>query len=158
MSEPAKPARQPAGQFTIHVEHVSGYEFRVRFDKEPMAALHTDEPPPLGKDAGPNPTRLLAAALANCLSASLLFCVQRAGTTLAGLSADASVTLVRNERRRLRVGEVDVVLRPRLPAGADPEKFSGCLGAFEDFCTVTQSVRQGLDVKVRVEPAADSQG
>ena len=29
-----------------------------------------------------------------------------------------------------------------------------CLGMFEDFCVVTQSVRDGLDVEVKVEPQA----
>lgn len=32
------------------------------------------------------------------------------------------------------------------------EAVAKCLGSFEDFCVVTQSVREGIDVRVRVEP------
>lgn len=33
------------------------------------------------------------------------------------------------------------------------ERMGRCLEIFESFCTVTESVRQGIDVKVSVEPA-----
>ena len=52
--------------------------------------------------------------------------------------------------RRLRVGAVEVTIHPQVAADAEP--LMKCLGTFEDFCMVTQSVRQGIDVKVRVEP------
>jgi organic hydroperoxide reductase OsmC/OhrA len=142
---------KPAGQFTLHIEQIDGFEFRVRFDKDQFADLRMDEPPPLGRDSAPNPARVLAAAVGNCLAASLLFCAQRAGVALAGIGADVDAALVRNERGRLRIGKVGVTLRPRLPAGADAAALSGCLGAFEDFCVVTQSVREGIDVAVSVD-------
>jgi organic hydroperoxide reductase OsmC/OhrA len=141
---------QVVSEFAIHMEQVDGYEFRVRFDKEQFAELHLDEPPPLGRDAAPNAARVLAAAVGNCLSASLLFCLKKAGHTLQGIHSDVRVQIVRTENKRLRIGAVDVVLHPRI--AADSEALAKCLGSFEDFCVVTQSVRQGLDVRVRVEP------
>jgi uncharacterized OsmC-like protein len=137
-------------EISFHIERVDGYEFRVRFDKEAFAELTVDEPPPLGKDAGPNPVRLLAAAVGSCLAASLTFCMQRAKTPVEGMRAEMKARLVRNEHKRLRVGSIEVVLRPRVPGGA--EALGKCLGQFEEFCVVTQSVREGLDVQVRVEP------
>lgn len=139
-------------EFSFQIERVDGYEFRVRFDKESFAELTLDEPPPLGKDAGPNPVRLLAAAVGNCLAASLTFCLQRSKTPVEGMRAEVKAQLVRNEHKRLRVGTIEVVLFPRVPGGA--AALEKCLGQFEDFCVVTQSVREGLDVKVRVEPEA----
>lgn len=141
---------ETVGKFSIRVEQVDGFEFRVKLDKAQYPDVLMDEPPPLGKDRAPNPARILAAAVGNCLSASLLFCLQKAGVKLEGLASDVHVELVRNENRRLRIGKIEVHLHPKLPP--DHPALTACLGAFEDFCVVTQSVREGLDVRVAVEP------
>lgn len=138
------------GSFKMEVEHQSGYEFLVRFDKEHYAPLRMDEPAPLGKDEAPNPARILAAAIADCLSASLLFCMHKQGKAPDGLRASVEVELVRNAERRLRIGVIDVKLVPRI--AGDQASLDACLERFEDFCVVTQSVREGLDVRVHVEP------
>lgn len=144
----------PAGGFEVHVERIAGFEFRVRFDKPQFEDVLVDEPPPLGQDHGPNATRLLAAAVGNCLAASLLFCSKKAGVELEGMRADVLVHLARNEQRRLRIGWLDVTLVPLVPVGAALGE--ECLRTFEDFCVVTQSVRQGLDVRVAVRPETSS--
>jgi uncharacterized OsmC-like protein len=141
-----------AGQFALHIEQVEGYEFRVSFDKDQYESLLLDEPAPLGKDRHPNPARILAAAIGSCLSASLVFCLQRAKLAVSGMSSDIQVELVRNERNRLRVGKVEVTLHPELAADAGAS--AACLEAFEDFCVVTQSVREGIDVRVHVDAVA----
>jgi uncharacterized OsmC-like protein len=136
-----------AHRFTIAVEQIDGFEFRVRFDKPEHAEIRLDEPTPLGHDAAPNAVRLLAAAIGNCLAASLVFCAKRRGAELSRVRAEVDVEMVRNEAKRLRVGRITVTLDA--PA-ADPAILAACLPVFEDFCTVTQSVRRGIDVEVRV--------
>ncbi|MBP9113074.1 MAG: OsmC family protein [Polyangiaceae bacterium] len=138
----------PAGTFTFQVEQVDGFDFRVKFDKEQYPELRMDEPAPLGKDTAPNPARILAASVGNCLSASLVFCLQRKGVTVKGLRSEVKVELIRNDRKRLRIGHIEVTIHP----GSDIPKdvLDACLSTFEDFCVVTQSVREGLDVKVNV--------
>lgn len=133
--------------FTIAVEQVDGFEFRVRFDKAQYAELRLDEPAPLGHDGAPNAVRMLAAAIGNCLAASLVFCAKKRGAALTQVRADVAVQVVRNESKRLRVGRVDVTLDV---ANADQSAIRECLPSFEDFCIVTQSVRKGIDVNVRV--------
>jgi uncharacterized OsmC-like protein len=145
---------QVAHRFTVRVEQVDGFEFRVRFDKEQFAPIQMDEPPPLGRDAAPNAARVLAAAVGNCLSASLVFCLKKANVAVTDVTADVEVEIVRNEARRLRIGEIDVRLHTALPA--DHPALQGCLSTFEDFCMVTQSVRQGIPVSVHVEPLASN--
>ena len=86
-----------ASRFSVHVEQIDGFEFRVKFDKEQFAPLLLDEPPPLGRDTAPNAARVLAAAIGNCLSASLVFCLKRAKVAATGVTADVDVEIVRNE-------------------------------------------------------------
>lgn len=138
-----------ASRFSVHVEQIDGFEFRVKFDKEQFAPLLLDEPPPLGHDTAPNAARVLAAAIGNCLSASLVFCLNRANVAVSGVSADVDVEIVRNESRRLRVGKVNVTLHTDL--APDDPALAGCLASFEDFCIVTQSVRKGIEVAVQVQ-------
>ena len=99
-----------------------GYRFRVRFDQEGMPDLLTDEPPPLGRGSGPSPSRLLARA-------------RRASTSRGSRprwTFDVRLVPTVSEETRGRMGR--------------------CLEIYESFCTVTESIRAGLDVAVRVEP------
>ena len=145
---PLGEAMQLASRFEIHVEQVDGFEFRVRFDKEQFAPLLTDEPPPIGRDTAPNAARILAAAVGNCLSASLVFCLKKANVTATDVTADVNVEIVRTESRRLRIGKIDVDLHTNLPS--EHPALRACLSTFEDFCVVTQSVRSGIEVNVHV--------
>ena len=54
------------GEFSLSIDQVDNYEFRVNFDKENLPALTIDEPAPLGREAGPNPSRVLASAIGSC--------------------------------------------------------------------------------------------
>jgi uncharacterized OsmC-like protein len=136
--------------FSISMEQVGSYEFRVKFDKEHYPELTMDEPAPLGKDTGPSPVRILAAAVGNCLAASLVFCAARRGVQIKTMRAGVRVEIVRNENKRLRVGRMEVEIDPGLEAESI-EKMKACLPAFEDFCTVTASVRQGIEIVTRVK-------
>ncbi|MCS7026844.1 MAG: OsmC family protein [Bryobacteraceae bacterium] len=140
----------PVHEFSVTLRHLKDFEFLVKFDKPEGLEMTTDESPPLGRDAGPNPSRLLAAAVANCLSASLLFAFRKAGVAIDGLETVVTVKIVRNENRRLRVGKMTVVLHPQVP-GEELEKARAARAVFEDFCTVTQSVARGVDVEVKVK-------
>lgn len=140
----------PVSSFDLTLEQLDGYEFKVGWDKA-WPELKTDEPPPLGKDAGPGPSRMLAVAIANCLAASLVFCLSKKGEKVGGVTARVHVEVVRNEEKRLRIGKVDVTLKT--PLEKDSKALLDCMDTFEDFCTVTASVRGGLNVNVTVEAA-----
>lgn len=135
-------------EFTISIDQVRDYEFRVQFDKGYPPVL-MDEPPPLGRDAGPSASRMLAAAVGSCLSASLLFCARKAHVDPGAIHTDVKVSIVRTANKRLRVGAVEVTIDPHI-AEADLERARRCRELFEDFCTVTESVRKGIDVRVSV--------
>lgn len=136
-------------EFAITMEQVEEFEFRVRFDKPQYADLAMDEPAPLGRDAAPNAARMLAAAIGNCLSASLLFCARKSKVELGPVQTRVRAKIARTDKGRLRIAGVEVEIDPRI-AEADREKAKRCLGLFEDYCVVTQSVRQGIPVEVSV--------
>lgn len=138
--------------FDLTASRDAGYRFTIRFDGTDAPPLVTDEPPPLGKGEGPNPSRLLAAAVVNCLAASLLFSLMKKGVSVKDLTATAHVELGRNEQNRLRLQRVQVTVVPTVAAEASATAVDDAVDAFEDFCVVTQSVRAGLPVDVRVEP------
>ena len=130
----------------------AGYRFRVRFDREGLPDLMTDESPPIGEGKGPNPSRLLATAVGNCLAASLLFCLGKARLSVDGLEAEVLTEFTRNEAGRLRIGGIKVRLLPKWTEET-AAKAQRCLQIFEDFCVVTQAVRTGVPVEVEVEGA-----
>lgn len=140
------------GEQEVRVTQLDAYRFEVGFDR-PYAPIVVDEPPPLGHEAGPNPTRMLAAAIGNCLAASLVFCLGKRGAKIErGIEARVNVDIVRTPEKRLRVGKVRVALK--VPPGVDAEALRACESTFEDFCTVTASVRAGIEVETTLERSA----
>ena len=139
--------------FTIELVQQADYRFEVHFDNPAVPLLTTDEAPPLGGDAGPNPARLLTAAVANCLSASLLFALRKFKNDPGALRASATTSLVRSEQNRLRVGRIQVDIHLGV-AATELKMLERTLAQFEDFCVVTQSVRAAFPVDVRVLDSA----
>ncbi len=134
---------------TVTLRFERDYQARATFESVPgTPGLVLDEPAPLGSATGPNAMDLLAAAIGNCLGASLLFCMQKSRAELGGLDVTVTTHTGRNETNRLRIDHVDVELRV---SGADDRaKLARCSGLFEDFCTVTASIRHGVTVNVKV--------
>ena len=143
------PTPAPIDEFSITVEQVDDYEFKVRFDKPQFPEYRLDEPAPIGHDTAPNAARVLSAAIGNCLSASLLFCARKAKVQLGPIRTVVRTEVFRNDRGRLRIGKIEVRIDPRI-AATEQQKALRCLELFEDYCVVTQSVRQGIDVQVTV--------
>ena len=93
-----------------------------------------------------------AAQSCNCLSASLLFSLRKYKQQPDPITAEVSVETGRNAEKRLRVKALQVLLKLGQPAAA-LEHLDRALATFEDFCTVTQSVRGSIDVSVQVQDA-----
>ncbi len=139
-------------EFALQLQLEEGFRFSVDFGQA-FPPFTMDEPEPLGHGEGPNAARVLGAAIGNCLGASLLFCLQRSKVEVKELRIEVAGTIVRNEKGRFRIGGIRVRLMPGI-AAADKERIERCLGVFEDYCIVTESVRKGIDVQVEVAPAA----
>lgn len=138
----------------VTVKYARDYEFIAQFDDIPNAqALLFDEPAPLGRDRGPNAAAVLGAAVGDCLATSLAFCLKKSRIGLDDLTARVTTHVTRNEKGRFRISGIDVELSPEV-ADADRARLERCEQLFEDFCIVTESVRQGIPVTVSVvQPA-----
>lgn len=137
------------GVFSLSLERLHDYEFKTTFDDARLATMVVDEPEPLGHSKGPNPARLLGVAVGDCLSASLLFCLEKAKIAVNSVKTSVTGYLQRNDKGRMRVGRFDVHITVDLGA-EQPPRIGRCLELFEDFCVVTASVRKGIDVNVKV--------
>lgn len=128
------------------------YRFANTFG-EGIPVLHADEAPPLGGGTGPTPVQLFAASVGNCLSASLLFALRKFKNNPEPIRTHVEAQVGRNEQKRLRVLRIKV----RLDLGIAAEALAHAdhaLAQFEDFCTVTASVRQSTPVDVEVFDSA----
>ena len=137
-------------EFTVTLDLKRDFQIEAGFALPGVAPLLMDEPAPLGEDTGPNAARVLAAAIGNCLSASALFCLRKARVEVLGMHTTVNVTMERNDSGKLRIANVSVKLEPTV-AEEDRPRMQRCLDIFEDYCIVTQSVRDGLNVNVAVE-------
>jgi len=133
---------------TANLKQEQDFRFAIRFS-DGMPVLYGDEPPPLGKATGPSPSQLLAAAVGNCLSDSLLFALRKFKQNPEPIQTAVTATIDRNPENRLRVMDINVKLTLGVP-GASLAHLDRVLEQFEEFCTVSQSVRQGIPVTVEV--------
>ncbi|SYZ73142.1 OsmC family protein [Candidatus Zixiibacteriota bacterium] len=133
----------------VTMERIKDFEFNIKFEPH-MAELLMDEPSPLGADKGPNASRVLSAAIGNCLTASLLFCLQKARIEVGNVKTEVTTALHRTDKGRLRIGNSEVAIRMDIGTEA-PNRMGQCIRLFEDFCVVTQSVRKGIPVAVKVQ-------
>ena len=138
-------------QATVRLTQLSSYQFAVQMERSEWT-MTMDEPPPLGEGRGPDATRLLAAAVGHCLSASLLFCLQKARVSTSGVTTEVQASVRRNERGRWRIEALNVGVQVAGLDAAQQAAFDRCRSLFEDFCIVTASIRQGIPVTVDVRP------
>ena len=139
----------------VSIELKKGYQFLVRFeDVKGKPTLLCDGVPPLGDGEGPNPAAVLGAAVGNCLAASLALCLRKARLEPVSLGANVITHIARNEKGRFRIASIDVELAPEL--GVQNAGQRCCEELFEDFCTVTASIRRGIPISVSLRDSAQS--
>jgi uncharacterized OsmC-like protein len=135
-------------RITVDLTQQQDYRFKVEFGQD-VPALIADEPAPMGSGAGPSPVQLLAAAVGNCLSDSLLFALRKFKQAPDPLTCSVQAEVGRNEQGRLRVLKMTTTLHLGVPA-SQLEHLDRVLASFEQYCTVTQSVGQGIPITVQV--------
>lgn len=138
---------------TVSVELRQQRDYRFEIDFGPaMPRITSDEPAPLGSGLGPTPVQLLCAAVGNCLSDSLLFALRKFKQAPEPMRCLVRAEVGRNADGRMRVLSMEATLHLGVPA-AQLDKLQRVLDSFESYCTVTQSVAQGIAITTRVVDA-----
>ncbi len=143
-----KPGIEMNSTMSVKLDQQHHYQFTNHFG-EGIASLVSDEPAPLGASQGPSPVQLLCSAVGNCLCASLLFACGKFKSDPGLLHCEVQATTGRNEQARIRILGLQVNIHlGRASKGI--EHIDRILSQFEEFCTVTQSVRSGIKVTLNV--------
>lgn len=132
----------------VELTQQQDYRFDINFGAG-IPVLTGDEPAPLGTGQGPSPVQLLCAAVGNCLSDSLLFALRKFKQAPDPIRCSVYATVGRNTDGRMRVLQMTAVLTLGVPA-AQLQHLDRVLEQFEQFCTVTQSVGQGIPIELQV--------
>lgn len=140
---------------TVEFTQQHDYRFDIHFGQD-IPVLTSDEPAPLGTGQGPSPVQLLCAAVGNCLSDSLLFALRKFKQSPEPLRCTVQANVGRNADNRLRVLQINATLRLGVPA-AQLEHLERVLAQFEAYCTVTQSISQGIPVTLQVLDSTGAQ-
>jgi hypothetical protein len=67
------------------------------------------------------------------------------------MTAHVTTHVARNEHGRYRIEGIDVELEPVI--NLDGGRLERCEELFEDFCTVTASIKRGIPVRVSLKQA-----
>jgi uncharacterized OsmC-like protein len=134
--------------FQISMKRIEDFKFEVDFGIQNIELI-MDEPEPVGNNRGPNASRVLAAAIGNCLTASFLFCLQKSRVEIGEINTKVNGKILRNKKGRWRIMEITVEIIPDIPHASN-EQFNRCINLFEDFCIVSQSIKQGIPINVKV--------
>ena len=133
---------------TVELRQRSNYQFDIEFS-DGIPQLMSDEPKPLGEGTGPSPVQLLAASVGNCLSDSLFFALSKYKQKPEPIHTTVTAMVGRNAEGRMRVLNMEAKLQLGVKA-IQLDHLDRVLEQFQEFCTVTQSVGQGIPIHIRV--------
>ncbi|MGQ0595898.1 OsmC family protein [Aquabacterium sp.] len=142
---------QEERHFGVRIKHLEGFKFESQaFEGDLLhgAPLLSDEPDPIGTNAGPSTPAMLATAVGHCLSASLVETLRHAGIYVTELTTEAIAVVAPNEDGNPRIKRIEVTIRPVVPK--DSGNIKRCIDVFENYCTVCQSIRVAIPVHVEV--------
>ena len=133
--------------------------FKVNLGYEKIKELFIDETiDERSKVWGPDAAQLLAMAVLGCLNASFIFCLNKRNLTIDDLEAHAEVSFKKNEKGYIRVKKIAINIIPKTNNPAVLKRINQCMKKmkddkmfFEESCIITASVREGIDVDVKIE-------
>ena len=132
---------------TVTLTHKNDYRFEVDFN-ESFKGFVSDIEKPSGGSCGPAQTHMLLAAVANCLSVSFLYSLNRSGIDGGNIVTKAMLDICKRGGV-YRVGKINVAIT----TGKSEEEMNGLgnvLSGFENISAVSRSVLEGVPIETPV--------
>ena len=132
---------------TVTLTHKNDYRFEVDFN-ESFKGFVSDIEKPSGASCGPAQTHMLLAAVANCLSVSFLYSLNRFGIDGGNIVTKAMLDICKRDGV-YRVGKINVAIT----TGKSEEEMNGLgdvLFGFENISAISRSVLEGVPIETHV--------
>ena len=129
---------------TVTLTHKNDYRFEVDFN-ESFKGFVSDIEKPSGGSCGPAQTHMLLAAVANCLSVSFLYSLNRFGIDGGNIVTKAMLDICKRDGV-YRVGKINVAIT----TGKSEEEMNGLgdvLSGFENISAISRSVLEGIPIE-----------
>jgi len=106
---------------------------------------------------GPDAAQMLGMAILSCLSASLIFCLNKRELKPDDFDARGEIAVKKIEKGYTRIKEINVKITPKTEDEATLKRINQCIKEmksgkmmFEENCIITESVREGIKVNVEI--------
>ncbi len=112
--------------------------------------FNVDEPESFhGTDLGPSAVEYLLVGIGGCLGTTFIYCLQKRNIELNKFNVlvDAKLTHVGSEKL-LRIVNVDVEMKFTVKEMTSKENINDCVKEFREKCVVSNSIANGLPIKV----------
>jgi uncharacterized OsmC-like protein len=136
----------------VSLEWLEDLTFKLSFENPSLPDLFIDESHDanLPEAIGPDPSKLLVSAVIGCINASFAFCLKKSRIPLKGMKAQGELISKRNEQGFWRVSQINIELNPEIEIEKGVPRLEKCIENFHKYCTITESVRQGIPVNVTI--------
>jgi uncharacterized OsmC-like protein len=139
-------------EYELSMVKLDDYKFIVDFNKDSIPDLFMDESVdiPGGEGKGPTASMLIAAAIGNCLSASLQFCLTKKKNKVNEIKTKVVIFRERNKEGFWRISEANVTITPDIEKTED-SSVQRCIEIFRKYCIVSSSLEAGIKINVNIE-------
>ncbi len=139
-------------EYELNMVKLDDYKFIVDFNEDSITDLLMDESVDIlgGEGKGPTASMLLAAAIGNCLSASLYFCLTKKKNTVNELKTKVIIFRERNKEGFWNISEANVTITPDIENTEDVS-VQRCIEIFRKYCIVSSSIEKGIKINVTVK-------
>ena len=137
--------------FTVTLKKTGTMQFTSRFDKN-YPNIIFDEPAEFGgDDQYPNASRILTAAVASCLAASLSLCLNKVKMPVDMMELKAKCTTTHTDEGYIRIKQINVQIHPKWTSDINEMKVNRCIRIFKNYCIATNAITNSVPVKVDVQ-------